>query len=569
VLLAGDTIDRYVIDRPIGHGSCATVYRATHLHLHVPCAIKVLNISSKPMLERLLQEGRIQARMRHRNVVAVQDVVEVDGVLALVMELIEGPTLAEMLRANPRPSLAVVLGVFRGIVRGVQVAHQQGMIHRDLKPTNVLMGREGELVVPKVTDFGIAKAMLEQSMTATRTGVAMGTPQYMAPEQMRDASRVDERADMFSLGAILYELLCGSSPFARADMIATYRAIEEGDFVPTGTAVAGLPPVLAATTDHLLRYDAADRLSSCDALLVLLEDASLPQREPRLSELVGFDLPPSDGRTPAPWSVSNPNSGSDRDEARTSGGAVEVGGAAPLRNGVNASAPLDDDEWSGSGLLSLAPVSLPPHTAAGSAEPTLHPAGNRQLVGLVGLLAALGAGAGVLALSWGGVDEPPAAPAVALEGAALVEPLPAVEPSAPPQAPLEVGSAGTPVAVAKKVVTAATPVTPVAPVAPVVTGAAIAASSTPVTDVAAATPGPSPEADSSGAEGTVVVEGNASQVALVVQGRDVQLPGRVVAGTYPVRAWFGDDSPIDAGKVTVVAGQETRLRCDSFQLRCK
>ena len=629
MLPAGHVIDRYVIQGPIGQGACATVYRATHVRLESQCAIKVLNVGSKTMMERLLLEGKLQARLRHRNVVTVLDVIEVEGALALVMELIEGPSLAELLHVQRRPPLGLALGLFRGVVRGVRTAHEQGMIHRDLKPSNVLLGIEGMLLVPKVTDFGIAKAEIEGALAITRTGIALGTPEYMAPEQMRDAARVDARADMFSLGAILYELLCGASPFARSDMIATYRAIEEGDYVPTAHAAPGLPSVLTETVDQLLCYEATRRLASCQALLELLEDPALPQGEPLVADMNGGGgrwgptggpradyTPPTPTRAPggtsqgvegahvagaAPHPAARTSSPGPWPKSVGADSSLFVGGAlgTPLapprapRSPTSVDGVWPEDERAPSpprtpmppsfppgsmGAGSFPPPSLPPHVGTNSAAAplTLPPDDASRRSGPPRLVLAVLA---LLVIAVIGV-------AGAVVGGAgtwlAARPLGLTTPSAPigGTTPGD-GTAAGPNAIqaAPELVAPALsePVEPISKPPFVVPSSAEPAPKKPVAataSAAASVAAPSPPAAATApaaAPATVRVEaeGDANKVALRVGGRDVVLPGSVAPGTYVIRAWFGEDGAIDAGSVTLSAGATVRLRCSSFQLRCQ
>ncbi|MBA2320108.1 MAG: serine/threonine protein kinase, partial [Deltaproteobacteria bacterium] len=208
-LAPGTEIDRYVVEEVIGRGGMAVVYRVQHKKLGTSHALKVLLIPAPAIQERMLQEGRVQATLRHPNVVNVTDVIDVNGSYGLVMEFVDGPALDRHLWQQKHLSLEEAEIIGRGILAGVAAAHAQSMIHRDLKPANILLARSerGDLV-PKVTDFGLAKILRGTSLdtaSATRTGHTMGTPQYMAPEQIRNAKTVDERADVFSIGALLYE----------------------------------------------------------------------------------------------------------------------------------------------------------------------------------------------------------------------------------------------------------------------------------------------------------------------------------------------------------------------------
>ena len=230
-LTTGTVIERYRVDQRIGSGGMAVVYRVSHTTLATCHALKVLTLGGPRIQERLIREGRVQAGLEHTNIVRVTDVLEINGSPALLMELIDGPDLDTWLRDH-EPSAELGIQIFEGILRGVEQAHALEIIHRDLKPANILMARDdaGQWL-PKVTDFGLAKA-LEQDKDAsqTRTGRPMGTPAYMSPEQVRDAKNVDRRTDIFALGCILYELLCGRRAFEGADTLDVFNQVVAGDY---------------------------------------------------------------------------------------------------------------------------------------------------------------------------------------------------------------------------------------------------------------------------------------------------------------------------------------------------
>ncbi len=246
------------------------VYRVQHITLDTLHALKVLVTDQEDIHRRLIDEGRVQARLKHPNIVPVSDVLTIEGSPALLMRYIEGPSLKERIKGEPL-SYDHALSIFRGIVAGVAHAHENGVIHRDLKPANVLIDAEG---VPLVTDFGIAKH-LDSTLTSgndkTRAGKMMGSPAYMAPEQMRHAGGVDYRADIFSLGVILYEMVCSSRPFKGVDIFAIRDAVLAGNYPPPLSLVPTLPQSTINAIDACLKPDRRARASNCATLLAILD----------------------------------------------------------------------------------------------------------------------------------------------------------------------------------------------------------------------------------------------------------------------------------------------------------
>jgi len=274
LLKVGQKIDRYVMDSVIGTGGTAIVYRVKHQSLGTFHALKVLSVVSEVIRERMLQEGKVQATLRHPNVVVVSDVLEVNGQPGLLMEYIAGPSLQKAMREFKLPLEAAEL-LFVGMVNGVKAAHDMGIIHRDMKPANVLLKKTDEGFVPKVTDFGLAKLIIEggedSGRNKTRAGVAMGTPAYMAAEQIRDASNVDKRADIFSMGCILYELTVGQRAFPGDDAIRIYNSIMSGDYTPPLELKPDLPPRIDEAIRGALTMDRDKRIPDCDTLLSVLK----------------------------------------------------------------------------------------------------------------------------------------------------------------------------------------------------------------------------------------------------------------------------------------------------------
>jgi serine/threonine-protein kinase len=220
---------RYEIRERAGEGATSVVYRAWDRELGRAVALKLIREASgfsEVARERFRREVHAAASLSHPNVVTVHDAGSEAGRLYLVMELVDGSPLSERMEKGSAPEL---LRVLARAARGVAAAHEKGIVHRDLKPANILVAASGE---PKVGDFGLAH-LADSGADLTRTGATLGTPQYMAPEQVQGRSKeVTPRTDVYALGAILYEILTGRPPHEEADLVELYRRITSEDPVP-------------------------------------------------------------------------------------------------------------------------------------------------------------------------------------------------------------------------------------------------------------------------------------------------------------------------------------------------
>lgn len=237
MLAAGTLVDRYIIESVAGRGGMGVVYRVRHQVLGSTHALKVVERPVSGTAERFMREARAQARLRHPNVVSVTDYLEVLGLPALVMEWVEGRPLDRVLNDGPMPYVEIDR-LFAEVCAGVMAAHELSMVHRDIKPANILVTEVDGLRTAKVTDFGIVKVSGDPTLTRSRSG--MGTPGYMAPEQVFDAKRVDVRADVYSLGCLLYRMLCGAPPF-RGELRALLACVARGEYPPPESVVPELP----------------------------------------------------------------------------------------------------------------------------------------------------------------------------------------------------------------------------------------------------------------------------------------------------------------------------------------
>ncbi len=232
-------LGKYRILRVVGEGGMGLVYAAHHLLLDTPVALKILSTEVAQDAEhvsRFLNEARLAARIKSANVCSVMDVGQVaDGRPYLVMELLQGTDLASALSARGPLPMAEILDFALQALEGIAHAHSRGIVHRDLKPSNLFVAHEpGVPPVVKVLDFGISKfETFNRSHGAiTSTSAILGSPAYMSPEQIKDARSVDERADLWSMGVILYELATGECPFDAPTPGAIFARIL-GDSVPT------------------------------------------------------------------------------------------------------------------------------------------------------------------------------------------------------------------------------------------------------------------------------------------------------------------------------------------------
>ena len=205
-------IPGYEMLEKLGEGGMGVVYKARQRGLNRLVALKMIIGGPQgraDLLARFRIEAEAVARLRHPNILQIYDIGEVDGLPFVSLELLEGGGLDDRLAGTPQPG-RFGAGLVATLARAVHAAHQAGIVHRDLKPTNVLFNAEG---VPKITDFGLAKR-LESDSRQTETGQIMGSPSYMAPEQARgEGKAVGPAADIYALGAILYEMLTGRPPF--------------------------------------------------------------------------------------------------------------------------------------------------------------------------------------------------------------------------------------------------------------------------------------------------------------------------------------------------------------------
>ena len=263
--------DRYRLGERIAGGGMGSVYRAVDENLGRTVAVKVLRgeLADDPtFLERFRREARAAAALSHPGVAGVYDYGELGGSAFIVMELVEGETLAERIADRGRLPWAEAFAIGEQVARALAAAHAHGLVHRDVKPANVLLGPGGRA---KVTDFGIAKAAT--SATLTRTGMVLGSANYVAPEQARGED-VGPAADQYSLGCVLFEAVTGRTPYAGSNPVAIATQHVSAPVPDPQGDVPDLPPPAAALIRRSLAKLPSDRFPSASSLADALSTAA-------------------------------------------------------------------------------------------------------------------------------------------------------------------------------------------------------------------------------------------------------------------------------------------------------
>ena len=297
-----ETFGRYTVIGQLGRGAMGVVYLASDPMLNRQVAVKTVDLSVQEPEEReflrtrLLRDARAAAVLKHHNIVAIYDVFEDAGRAYVVMEYIEGESLAARLKNNPIPDIAVVLKILRQMADALDYTHSRGVIHRDIKPANVMIDSTG---TTKIMDFGIAR--ISDTRTCTPTGMVMGTVEYMAPEQILGEA-LDGRSDQFALAVVAYQMLTGSTLFGPNTVATlTYKIVHEAAPLPR-TRNASLPPAVDAVLIKALSKKAADRFPSCTDFAESLAQAFSDAPTAPLAAPVAMS--PSTAAMPAPESAT-------------------------------------------------------------------------------------------------------------------------------------------------------------------------------------------------------------------------------------------------------------------------
>ena len=312
--------NRYRLDRKLGEGGMATVYCGTDTLLRRRVAIKVLReqyAADDEFVRRFYQEAESAARLSHPNIVNTYDVGRQDDTYFIVMELVDGNSLGEIIAADGHLPEPVAIDYAAQIASGLAYAHRQGLLHRDIKPANVLVTKDD---VVKLSDFGIARAVSQQTMALTKPGLVMGSVYYISPEQAQE-HEVHETADLYALGVVLYQMLTGKLPYTGESPV-TVALKHIGDPVPRiNIRETGVSPALAAIVNRLLQKNPEHRFASASELATALREA---RERPtiagyRISDdaptSVSYALPPR--RSPMPDRRSLPQSTEERESRRS------------------------------------------------------------------------------------------------------------------------------------------------------------------------------------------------------------------------------------------------------------
>src|SRR5262245_7746240 len=272
--IIGKQIGHCTIQRKLGQGGMGAVYLAQHPGLNRAVAIKVLpgDLAGTPEFrERFIREARLAARLEHPNVVQVHDVGHEQGVHYIAMQYVEGKSLDAWLKERKKLTAGEALSTAKRVAAALSAAAKLGIVHRDIKPHNILISKDG---VVKVADFGLAKDE-DSNRSISEPGTIMGTPYYMSPEQAK-GEKVDPRGDIYSLGATLYHMLTGKRMFDGGTPVSIVMKQINEEPVPIREIDPTVPEAVAALVGKMLRKEPAQRFATADELIRALDEIKNP-----------------------------------------------------------------------------------------------------------------------------------------------------------------------------------------------------------------------------------------------------------------------------------------------------
>jgi serine/threonine-protein kinase len=348
--------NRYTVEREIGRGGMGVVYHGVDRRLKRHVAIKVLPPElafRSDVRTRFLREAQTAAQLSHPNIVPIYEVDEREGLVYFVMAFVDGENLGARLAGEPRPPAEMVARVLRDVADALSAAHARGIIHRDVKPDNILLERSTDRAM--VTDFGIARAA-EGGSRLTATGVAVGTPTYMSPEQAEGADAIDGRSDIYSLAVVGYQMLAGEPPFTSTSTPALLMQHLTDEPPPLRTRRADVPPRLEGVITRALAKHAEDRWPDAgtmrDALDAVLAEMRAPAAaRPALDATLAIDA-----REAAAVPVASPAPEAPRKPAEDLLHVAREMPAARVRTDASAAAPHRDDRSVGSASADRKPA---------------------------------------------------------------------------------------------------------------------------------------------------------------------------------------------------------------------
>lgn len=283
-------LDTYVLYSTLGRGSMGAVYRARDLGMEIDVAVKCLipgtNARARAAHARFRREARLGAALDHPNVVQVLRDGQFDGVDYLVMEYVHGETLRHRVTRDGAFDLGQALKIIRRASKGLAAAHNAGLVHRDVKPGNVMLGVTGEV---KVCDLGLAKSV-NSALELTRTRAVLGSPRYMAPEQWRDSGSAGPAADIYGLGATLYFLIAGKDANQGTSLDEIRRATRDDSFPDLRRVLPEVPPEISRLLARCVARDPGGRFRDGSALSKALEKITLNHASSTLRAQVDDDL---------------------------------------------------------------------------------------------------------------------------------------------------------------------------------------------------------------------------------------------------------------------------------------